>query len=91
MNIYQLVNARKPINQDQLFVLTKLLGHHLRTEPRLLLKSKLINRFYSTFEGKEFGKQFELSEFGCEFKPILEKNRDKELKAIRDYILLQQD
>lgn len=89
MNIYQLVAARKSLNNSQQFAVFKLLTFRARREQREQVRQVLNNKFYSTLDGKEFGKQFELSETGCDFKPVLEKNKDKELRAIREYILSQ--
>ena len=87
MNLYQLVQGRKPLNFAQQFGLITCLSSRLRQDDREKLRVVITNLFYSTFEDKEFGKQFILYDDGIEFVPIVAKNRNKELKVIQKYIL----
>ena len=86
--IYQLIAERKMLNKEQQLGLLHCLTFRQRFEVKEAIRNLLNNKFYTIFDGMEFGKQFRLLENGLEFKPLRPENELKELKAIRDYILL---
>ena len=87
MTLFQLIQARKAITFEQQFGLITLLTFHLLAEDRENMRILVTNRLYSTFEDMEFSKRINILLEGAEFKPILERNRTRELKAIQKYLL----
>ena len=88
MNLEQFINSRKLTNNLQLASLIDLLGYNQSRSTKVSIESLLKNKFYTIFDGKAFSRQFIVHDTFVEFKPIRPQDNLKELKAIRDYILL---
>jgi hypothetical protein len=88
MNLEQFINSRKLTNNLQLASLIDLLGYNQSRSTKISIERLLKNKFYTIFTGKAFSRQFIVHDTFVEFKPIRPKANLKELKAIRDYILL---
>jgi hypothetical protein len=88
MNLEQFINARKFTNNLQLASLIDLLGYNQSRSTKIAIERLLKNKFYTIFDDKAFSRQFIVHDTFVEFKPIRPQDNLKELKAIRDYILL---
>lgn len=88
MNLEQFINSRKLTNNLQLASLIDMLGFNQSRKTKIAIEKLLKNKFYTCFDEKAFSRQFIVHDTFIEFKPIRPKDNLKELKAIRDYILL---
>lgn len=88
MNIQQFINARNMTNNLQLASLIDMLGFRQGKQVKRAIERILKNKFYTVFDEKAFSKQFIVHDTFIEFRPIRPTDNLKELKAIRDYILL---
>lgn len=88
MNLQQFINARQMTNNLQLASLIDMLGFRQSKETKRAIERILKNKFYTVFDEKAFSKQFIVHDTYIEFRPIRPTDNLKELKAIRDYILL---
>lgn len=88
MNIQQFINARQMTNNLQLASLIDMLGFRQGKQVKRAIERILKNKFYTVFDEKAFSKQFIVHDTFIEFRPIRPTDNLKELKAIRDYILL---
>ena len=88
MNLQQFINARQMTNNLQLASLIDMLGFRQSKETKRAIERILKNKFYTVFDEKAFSKQFIVHDTFIEFRPIRPTDNLKELKAIRDYILL---
>lgn len=88
MNLQQFINARQMTNNLQLASLIDMLGFRQGKEAKRAIERILKNKFYTVFDEKAFSKQFIVHDTYIEFRPIRPTDNLKELKAIRDYILL---
>ena len=88
MNLQQFINARQMTNNLQLASLIDMLGFRQSKETKRGIERILKNKFYTVFDEKAFSKQFIVHDTFIEFRPIRPTDNLKELKAIRDYILL---
>ena len=88
MNLEQLINSRRTLNNLQSSSLIDLLGYKCGRETKLTIKSLILNKFFTCFDGKAFSRQFEVHDTFVEFRPIRPVDAKKELKAVRDYLLL---
>lgn len=88
MNLQQFINARQMTNNLQLASLIDMLGFRQGKQVKRAIERILKNKFYTVFDEKAFSKQFIVHDTYVEFRPIRPTDNLKELKAIRDYILL---
>lgn len=88
MNLQQFINARQMTNNLQLASLIDMLGFRQSKDTKRAIERILKNKFYTVFDEKAFSKQFIVHDTYIEFRPIRPTDNLKELKAIRDYILL---
>ena len=88
MNLQQFINARQMTNNLQLASLIDMLGFRQGKQVKRAIERILKNKFYTVFDEKAFSKQFIVHDTYIEFRPIRPTDNLKELKAIRDYILL---
>jgi hypothetical protein len=88
MNLQQFINARQMTNNLQLASLIDMLGFRQGKQVKRAIERILKNKFYTVFDEKAFSKQFIVHDTFIEFRPIRPTDNLKELKAIRDYILL---
>lgn len=88
MNLQQFINARQMTNNLQLASLIDMLGFRQGKQVKRAIERILKNKFYTVFDEKAFSKQFIVHDTYVEFRPIRATDNLKELKAIRDYILL---
>jgi hypothetical protein len=88
MNLQQFINARNMTNNLQLASLIDMLGFRQGKDTKRAIERILKNKFYTVFDEKAFSRQFEVHDTFIEFRPIRPQDNLKELKAIRDYILL---
>lgn len=88
MNLQQFINSRQMTNNLQLASLIDMLGFRQGKETKRAIERILKNKFYTVFDEKAFSKQFIVHDTFIEFRPIRPTDNLKELKAIRDYILL---
>lgn len=88
MNLQQFINARNMTNNLQLASLIDMLGFRQGKQVKRAIERILKNKFYTVFDEKAFSKQFIVHDTFIEFRPIRPTDNLKELKAIRDYILL---
>lgn len=88
MNLQQFINARQMTNNLQLASLIDMLGFRQSKDTKRAIERILKNKFYTVFDEKAFSKQFIVHDTFIEFRPIRPTENLKELKAIRDYILL---
>lgn len=88
MNLQQVIDGRKFLTEEQHECLITILAYKQRLETKQALRDKLRNKFFTIFDETGFAKQFFIKDNTVEFKPRVPADRAKELKGIRDRILL---